>query len=220
MRSPATVPAPRQRLQAPRRREAIVDAVVSLFAERGFRGATTRELAAAAGISEPVLYQHFETKRALYSAIIDSKSQEGPKDIEELLAPFIASSDDRGFFTKLADTILDWYLDDPRFIRLLLFSAMEAHDLSDLFYERHVVVYYRTLTAYIERRMKQRAFRRMDPYLAARAFSGMVAHQGLIGAIFSPGDLMADRRKLIDAIVAIFLNGMRRPSALQKRRAS
>jgi AcrR family transcriptional regulator len=46
----------RQRLSKDQRRQAIVEAAAALFAERGFRGVTTRELAKAVGVTEPVLY--------------------------------------------------------------------------------------------------------------------------------------------------------------------
>ena len=66
----------RVRMKSAERRDAIVRSAIHLFAEKGFRGATTRELAAAAGVTEPVLYQHFRTKSDLYSAIIEAKAVE------------------------------------------------------------------------------------------------------------------------------------------------
>ena len=67
------------RLSSQARRAAILDAAVRLFSEKGFRGVTTRELAAAVGVSEPVLYQHFETKRDLYHAIIEERAVQGER---------------------------------------------------------------------------------------------------------------------------------------------
>ncbi len=54
------------------RRESIIASVRKVFAERGFRGITSRELAQAAGISEALLFRHFPNKDALYSAIHES----------------------------------------------------------------------------------------------------------------------------------------------------
>jgi len=51
------------------RQEAIVRAAAQVFAAKGFHGATTRELAAAASVSEALLYRHFPSKEALYQAI-------------------------------------------------------------------------------------------------------------------------------------------------------
>ena len=53
------------RLTSEERRASIVEAACKLFADKGFRGTTTRELAAAVGVSEPILYEHFKTTRDL-----------------------------------------------------------------------------------------------------------------------------------------------------------
>ena len=59
-------------MTATERRAAIIQAAMKLFSERGFRGTTTREIASAVGVSEPVLYQHFPSKGDLYTAIIET----------------------------------------------------------------------------------------------------------------------------------------------------
>jgi AcrR family transcriptional regulator len=58
-----------ERLPAEQRRAAILAAVRRVFAERGFHGTTTRALAAAAGVSEALLFKHFPDKEALFSAM-------------------------------------------------------------------------------------------------------------------------------------------------------
>lgn len=60
------------RLSADERKQAIVDAVRNVFAEKGFDGTTTRELAKAAGVSEALLYKHFPSKESLYTAMLDA----------------------------------------------------------------------------------------------------------------------------------------------------
>src|SRR3954452_2877104 len=57
------------KLTSEERRAAITKAVRRVFAEKGFDGTTTRELAAAAGVSEALLFKHFPTKEALFSAM-------------------------------------------------------------------------------------------------------------------------------------------------------
>ena len=91
----------KQRLSAEERKAAIVEAAVHLFAERGFRGTTTRELAAAVGVSEPVLYQHFSAKSDLYSAIIEVICTEQHADTDEELMALSAAENDVEFFQTL-----------------------------------------------------------------------------------------------------------------------
>ena len=57
------------KLTGAERHEVILKAVRKVFVEKGFHAATTRELARAAGVSEALLYKHFPSKKALYSAI-------------------------------------------------------------------------------------------------------------------------------------------------------
>jgi AcrR family transcriptional regulator len=60
------------RLSSEQRREAIVRAVRGVFADKGFDGTTTRELAKAANVSEALLYKHFPSKESLYAAMLDA----------------------------------------------------------------------------------------------------------------------------------------------------
>ena len=73
------------RLDSDERRQAIVDAAVPLFARKGFSGATTRELAEAAGVSEALLYRHFPSKQLLYSEILQQVGCQGDPALEKLL---------------------------------------------------------------------------------------------------------------------------------------
>jgi AcrR family transcriptional regulator len=69
------------RLSADQRKQAIVDAVRGVFAEKGFDGTTTRELAKAAGVSEALLYKHFPSKESLYAAMLDACAK-GPTFVQ------------------------------------------------------------------------------------------------------------------------------------------
>ncbi|MGH7786245.1 MAG: TetR/AcrR family transcriptional regulator [Candidatus Binatia bacterium] len=63
-------------MPAPMRREQLLDAAVEAFAEHGFRGASTANIAARLGVSEPTLFRHFPSKRALYLAAIDRSADQ------------------------------------------------------------------------------------------------------------------------------------------------
>jgi AcrR family transcriptional regulator len=63
--------APRTRLPAAERRQAIVEAALPVFEAGSYGGATTAEIAAAAGVSEPILYRHFASKLELYLACLE-----------------------------------------------------------------------------------------------------------------------------------------------------
>jgi AcrR family transcriptional regulator len=59
------------RLPAAERRLHLIETAIRLFSEGSYRGTTTAEIARAAGVSEPILYRHFASKRDLYLAALD-----------------------------------------------------------------------------------------------------------------------------------------------------
>ena len=59
------------RLPAAERRASLVETAIRVFSEGSYRGTTTAEIARAAGVSEPILYRHFASKRELYLAALD-----------------------------------------------------------------------------------------------------------------------------------------------------
>src|SRR4051812_12408040 len=59
------------RLPAPRRRRQLLDVALGVFAEQGYHVTSMNDLAEAAGVTKPVLYQHFRSKRALYLELLE-----------------------------------------------------------------------------------------------------------------------------------------------------
>jgi AcrR family transcriptional regulator len=198
-----------ERLTGEERRRVIIQAAVALFSQKGFRGTTTKEIAEAAGCSEATIFKHFSTKDELYSAILEAKSR-----IEETLAKAgqaAAEKEDAGVFRAVGLEILTQTEQDPSLLRLLLFSALEGHELSHLFFESKVWRLHEFLSRYIEGRSADGAFQPVDPLLAARGFLGMVAHYLLIHEIFGMkrrAGLLPEH--VVDTFVTLFLQGIRR----------
>lgn len=68
------------RMAAAERRLHLIETAIRLFTDGSYRGTTTAEIARAAGVSEPILYRHFASKRALYLATLEhvwAKTREG-----------------------------------------------------------------------------------------------------------------------------------------------
>jgi TetR/AcrR family transcriptional regulator len=59
------------RLPAKERKAAVLDCACGIFSSGSYRGTTTAEIARQAGVTEPVLYRHFESKRGLYLAVLE-----------------------------------------------------------------------------------------------------------------------------------------------------
>jgi AcrR family transcriptional regulator len=65
-----------RRLTGEKRRQQLFSVALDLFALRGYRATTMDDIAEAAGVTKPLVYQHFSSKRALYLELVDSIAQE------------------------------------------------------------------------------------------------------------------------------------------------
>ncbi len=177
------VTSPRVRFTAGDRRQQILEVASGLFATRGFNGTTTRHIAEAAHVNEALIFRHFPSKEELYWAVIDEKCRAGTwqQDLEVNLA---SGKSDREIFHAIAAGILDRRRKDSSLARLLLFSALENHKLSERFFKASVAQYYERLAEYISRRIQQGAFRKVDPLLAARGFLGMINYHFQIQELY------------------------------------
>jgi AcrR family transcriptional regulator len=195
------------------RQASLISSAASLFAAKGFKGTTTKEIARAAGVSEALVFKYFPTKRALYTAILAEKAP-----LSELLSAVdevARKRDDHRVFTLIAGYRIRPGA-DPTMLRLLLFSALEGHELADMFFGKQHRVFYDYLAGYIQTRIEEGAFRDVDPLLAARAFIGMVVHHRLLHEIFDV-PLHCSHKEIVATYVELFLNGLQHRSTSKKR---
>ena len=168
------------RMAGGERRLQILRVAMRLFSQRGFRGTTTKEIALAAGVSEAMVFRHFATKKELYSAILDHKAcLHDTMEPLQVVAEAVARKDDAAVFEGLALDALNQHDRDPEFHRLLLHSALEEHELAQMFWEKFVKRVYRNLRGYIRERQRDGAIRDVDPVVMVRAFIGMIIHHSL-----------------------------------------
>lgn len=128
---------------------------------------------------------------------------------------FARKRDDHRVFTLIASYRIRPGA-DPTMLRLLLFSALEGHELADMFFGKQHRVFYDYLAGYIQTRIDEGAFRQMDPLLAARAFIGMVVHHRLLHEIFDV-PLHCPHKDIVSTYVELFLKGLQ-PSSTDKKR--
>jgi AcrR family transcriptional regulator len=79
-------PARRIRLSAEQRRESIVRAAVEVFTAAGYRAGKVSDVAALVGVSEPVVFQNFGSKAALFAAVLERVADEARAELEALVA--------------------------------------------------------------------------------------------------------------------------------------
>ena len=93
---------PGKRLPPAERRAVIIEAAGPLFGERGYEGTRLDEVAAAAGVTKPILYRHFASKTALYVALLERHRAD--------LASFAALILPEGPLTERLRTVLEAWL--------------------------------------------------------------------------------------------------------------
>jgi AcrR family transcriptional regulator len=195
------------------RREQIIEVAVRLFSQKGFRGATTKEIASAAGVNEAIIFRHFATKSDLYAAIIDRKANSaGMKALRDRLAAAMEQHDDRQVFETLAFHILEFHEHDDTAMRLLLYSALEGHELAEMITRNYILKTHQQLADYVKKRMADGVFRRVDPMVAVRGFMGMVIGHVMNKKFFlcpgGPMTLNITNRQAAAAFTDLFLASM------------
>jgi AcrR family transcriptional regulator len=190
-------------------RDKILEAAIKLFSEKGFNGTTTKEIAELAEVNEALIFRHFSTKRELYGAIIERKIHEEP-GIELSLEAHRDWKDDRLVFTAIASRMFEKCCRDPSFMRLLHFSALEGHDLSDMFFDTYADYINTLISDYIENRISDGAFKNLSSLYASKAFIGMVVNQIIVQELFmEKRKNNIDLDKMIATFVEIFLEGIK-----------
>jgi AcrR family transcriptional regulator len=205
------------------RRLQIVAVAVRLFSQRGFRGTTTKEIAQAAGVSEAMVFRHFATKEELYAAILDHKACSGDNfEPAAMAADAISRKDDRAVFESLAFGALEHHEKDPEFQRLLLHSALEKHELAQMFFDEFVRRVYEFLGGYLRDRQREGALIEMDPAIVVRAFIGMVMHHSLNNNLWDPQRrlLNISNEEAARNFTSILLNGITTPNGQRPARSS
>lgn len=196
------------RLRAAERKRKIIQAAIERFSTHGFGGTTTRELARQAGISEALLFRHFPNKRKLYEAILSAKMEE---QVPFLLQNLNQNGDPKKVLMVLARRIVLQNEKDPSLLRLLLYSALEGHELSDLFFQRRTLPLLEFLKSFLKQQERSGRLRVPDPETAARAFLGMVFSYVQTRLLFRvPQVMKRSPDGVLKSYVEIFVRGLTR----------
>jgi len=196
------------RLSSPDRKKQILEVATEMFARYGFDGVTTRQIADAAGITEAIVFRHFASKDDLYWEVLSAKCASG--DVKQRLEEKLGrDAEPIEIFTAIARDVLNRNFQDPGKSRLLLFSALENHRLSQRFFKMYMSEWYELLASYIRRQMEDGKFRKVDPVLAARGFIGMCFHHYLVQELFGGSKYQSyDLDEVAQTMATLWLTGI------------
>ena len=197
------------RMQGTDRRQQLIETALDVFSRKGFDGATTKEIAVEAGVTEAIIFRHFPTKQALYSAVVMAKRD--PAEVEAWIASvksFVERNDDAGLFREIARVILACYRDDPRHERVMLYAALEGHLQTLVEHRRFSLPIMKLLTDYVARRQREGALKPGPPKAVILAIAGMASHFAMVTGLFGFETGVIDD-EMVDAFVNIFVDGVR-----------
>ncbi len=164
-------------MTASERTAQIADVAVALFGRRGFRGATTKAIARAAGVSEATIFKYFPTKADLYVTAFQRRTGEGTSQLVTGLQAFADRNDDEGLLRTLVAAILFGYERDRDLHRMMAYAWLEQGQAANRqMWERVRAPLFGFLRRYVTQRQAAGAFRPGDPGLVAFTMMALPAH--------------------------------------------
>ena len=197
------------RMSATERRNQLIEVAIDLFSRKGFGGTTTKEIAAAAGVTEAIIFRHFATKQDLYKAILDARCATG--DADAWLAgtkQFMDANDDEGLFRALITVIIGCKREDPRFERLMLHAALEGHELAIMHHNQFAKPIGEELIEYIARRQREGAIRDFAPKAVIFAVAGIAQFYASQKYLYQSAEIPLSDEAVVDAFVGILMKGL------------
>jgi TetR/AcrR family transcriptional regulator len=204
------------RLPASDRRRQLLETALDFFSRKGFEGATTKEIAASAGVTEAIIFRHFPSKQALYTAVLDFHHEAGEYDA--CLAEWkilMDNNDDEGLIRAIIDRIIQSFRKDARVERVLLFAALEGHQTGLEQNRQRSMPIFELLSQYVARRQSEGALRECSPGAIIAAAAGMAKHYAMLTELFGfrPS---TDDRQVTDTFTRIVMDGVRGTPTAQR----
>ena len=198
-----------QRMAGCDRRTQLLEIALNFFAKKGFNGTTTKEIAAAAGVTEAVIFRHFANKQALYQAVLES--QIGCAGFQEWMADAQACmdrNDDEGLFRAIARVIILSYSADARYERVMLFAALEGNEQGLAHYRSFSIPIFELLRVYVVRRQREGALAGFAPGAILAAIAGMAQRYAMFTQMFGFSTEMTPE-KAVETFTSILMNGIK-----------
>lgn len=105
-------------------RDRIVEAALTVFAQRGFDGATTREIAKEAGVSSALIHHHFKDKESLWKLVGQRISEEFVEAITSSMDPALRGTGDGA--RQMVAAYMHYWREHPRALRFQLWRVLGA----------------------------------------------------------------------------------------------
>lgn len=187
-------------------RERILEAALKLFSEKGYLGATTKEIAMASGISEVTLFRHFQTKENLFISVLEHYSFL-PK-LKELSKDLLVMPLEEALKT-LAKAFLQTLKSRRDLIRIMLAELPRYPEIVKESYQKTIEKIIQEISQYFEKLQRERKIKSsISSNLLARAFLGLFFSYFHAEEIKGLNFKNQSEEEIIDNYVKIFLYGI------------
>lgn len=186
------------------RRQDILEAGLKLFAEKGYNGSTTAEIARAAGVAEGTIFRHFPTKKDLLIAVLE------PKVLEGLVQLNKEHSEDTPteFFRCFLRNRLELIKKNESLIRLMFAEAQYHIEVREALFNGIIGQAISITKPWFEKGVERGDFRALPFLPTMRSFMGMVMIYGLFGHVFIGLSPEKTIEEATDHILDLFLHGL------------
>ena len=205
-----------ERLSAEDRKHQLIEVAIDLFSKKGFGGTTTKEIAAAAGVNEAIIFRHFATKQQLYTAILDSRMGDPRMQALAEICALTEGADDEAVFGWLVRKVIEIYRDDQRFERLMLYAALEGHEIA-VMHHNQASPFLEALQKYIQRRQREGALMECDPFLVIVAIVGPAKQFATAKYLFLWNKIEQDDERVAATLTQVALDGFRLKAKRKKK---
>lgn len=187
----------------------MIETALDVFSRKGFDGATTKEIAVEAGVTEAIIFRHFPTKQDLYSAVVQARRDSAEVDAWIASVKSLTDrNDDAGLFREIARALIACYREDPRHERVMLYAALEGQQQTLVEHRRFSLPIKKKLTDYVARRQEEGALKPGPPQAIIAAIAGMASHYAMMTSLFGFEAGTKDEA-MVDAFVNILMDGVR-----------
>jgi AcrR family transcriptional regulator len=187
------------------RRQAILSAALDEFFERGFKAARMDDIARRAGLSKGALYLYFDTKEALFAALLDTIAVPSIERIEAILASAPSLADGIRALTAFAPQVID-RTPLPRVLKVVIADAGNFPALAEQYRRAVIDRGLAALSGLVARSPGQGAIAEGDPQLAARLIIAPVLLSAIWKVVFErPGEPPVDLDRLFHLHAGLLL---------------
>ncbi len=164
-------------------RTKLLQAAVHVFSQKGYKAASTRDIARRAKVNPVTLFRLFKGKAGLRAAVVDFMFAN--INFRARLAPRLERPlDGPQFIQVVIDTLLEALYASPAFYRVIVYSALENDPKTIRAVWRELKPAYALVAFHLEDRMRSRRFRKVNALVAARLIAATAFHHYRIYEFF------------------------------------